>query len=346
MYYYVYSFQEDVPTDTTTDTMPASPEAVQQIERLLKLNTPSSPPGAAGGGPSSSRLNPFDVLNIREEDIAGLTTEEVTRQYRRLARLLHPDKCDHPDATAVFHLLEKSYQMLRQESVLSQLQRAAARRQEEAAKQQSASRKRGREAEAEAEAPPLGSRSHLPLQGNTAACRDEAKQAEIDRILELRQNDYFGVLDVDPEKEEAGESSEARITKRYRRMAQALHPDKCPLPRAAEAFTRIERAYQELKDANKYIRFKVAFQQQKRKAEALKAARWGGGARGTAAGGGPPRTMEERLALAQRERELEAIRLASEAAHRRKAEEAAAAERAKIMATLQQQRQEWNDLLI
>ena len=48
------------------------------------------------------------------------------------------------------------------------------------------------------------------------------------------------------------------IKKTYRRLSLSLHPDKCPDPRAAEAFTRAEKASKILSDPGTLLRFREA----------------------------------------------------------------------------------------
>jgi hypothetical protein len=42
--------------------------------------------------------NPFDIFDL--EDDASL--EEIQKKYKRVALLIHPDKCKHPKATEAF----------------------------------------------------------------------------------------------------------------------------------------------------------------------------------------------------------------------------------------------------
>merc|ERR1712032_1086669 len=52
------------------------------------------------------------------------------------------------------------------------------------------------------------------------------------------------------------ESSEAEITKQYRKMSVLIHPDKCSLPKAAEAFQILVKAYNDTKDPNYNDKYK------------------------------------------------------------------------------------------
>jgi DnaJ family protein C protein 8 len=54
----------------------------------------------------------------------------------------------------------------------------------------------------------------------------------------------FGILQVSPE------ASESEITKAYRKLSVLIHPDKCKLEKAADAFMVLKQAYQDTKDPN------------------------------------------------------------------------------------------------
>lgn len=41
-------------------------------------------------------------------------------------------------------------------------------------------------------------------------------------------------------------SGRALVKERYKELARLLHPDKCKVPNATEAFQRVARAYQNL----------------------------------------------------------------------------------------------------
>lgn len=63
--------------------------------------------------------------------------------------------------------------------------------------------------------------------------------SDIDRILE-RRAEYYRVLDV-PEN-----ASEKEIRKSYKALAIKIHPDRNKDPRAAEAFSVLSRAYENM----------------------------------------------------------------------------------------------------
>ncbi|KAK2080065.1 hypothetical protein QBZ16_002461 [Prototheca wickerhamii] len=65
-----------------------------------------------------------------------------------------------------------------------------------------------------------------------------ADEKEVDRVLKAGSD--YQVLQLEPG------ASAAEAKKRYRQMAIALHPDKCDVPRAGEAFHRVVTAYRSI----------------------------------------------------------------------------------------------------
>lgn len=312
--------------------------AASLIERLL----------ACG----ARRASPFEVLDIPPADILRLTTADVAKRYRPIALMLHPDKCDHPQASDAFQVAQRSYAILSQEAVLAELQRAEEKRQTKVNQEAAEARERKERAAATPQGS-LGKRSFLPLSGIPTA---EQKANEIKRLLTAcRPTDYFGLLDLNPlQGDEAGSSSstggrmgeeessviEAKVTKKYRKMAQALHPDKCDLPNAAAAFQCVEKAYQELKDPKKYAHWKAFLQQERRKA--MRGGRGGDGITGMS----DPMSFDERREAAMREHLLASARVAEESMEKKRRVELAEQEKAKMAAELERQRSEWKDLMM
>lgn len=70
-----------------------------------------------------------------------------------------------------------------------------------------------------------------------------ADEAEVNRVLKAHSD--YGVLKLHPGVDAAA------MRKRYKELAITLHPDKCPSSKAAEAFQRLVKAYQNL---SKYIK--------------------------------------------------------------------------------------------
>eukprot|EP00927_Polykrikos_kofoidii_P076890 TRINITY_DN73901_c0_g1_i1.p1 TRINITY_DN73901_c0_g1~~TRINITY_DN73901_c0_g1_i1.p1 ORF type:complete len:295 (+),score=77.71 TRINITY_DN73901_c0_g1_i1:95-979(+) len=64
------------------------------------------------------------------------------------------------------------------------------------------------------------------------------------------QGSAFMVLGVSPE------ASDSEITKAYRRLSILIHPDKCKLEKASEAFQLLSKAYADTKDPNYQDKYK------------------------------------------------------------------------------------------
>lgn len=74
---------------------------------------------------------------------------------------------------------------------------------------------------------------------------DAESQKEIDRICKLAQSSpsMFQVLDLDYH------TATVKLVKtQYNKLSLLIHPDKCKLPRAAEAFSLVNRAFTLLKN--------------------------------------------------------------------------------------------------
>lgn len=318
------------------------------------------------------KASPFEFLQL---DIATCELSDVNRQYRKIALLLHPDKCSLPNASDAFHAAEKVHKSLSQEPIFYHLKRAFQKQQDRLAEEGGAGTSKGSKAPTAAPASSsslpasstaaghkraredaasdpariaFGSLTQLAAQGLSS---DAQKASEIRRVLQCKATDYFVILDVDP-----ATCTVSDVDRRYRKMAQALHPDKCQLPHVDSAFTVFEKAHKELADEKKLVRFKVAFEQQQKKEAALKAAaaaRSGGlnGGNGSSGRGGysaAGMTAEERLQERKmemlRSQQFEAMRLGEEAARRRREKEAKEKEDAELAAELERQRKEWSDL--
>ncbi|GET86210.1 hypothetical protein, conserved [Leishmania tarentolae] len=310
------------------------------------------------------KASPFEFLQL---DIATCELADVNRQYRKIALLLHPDKCQLSNAADAFHAAEKVHKSLSQESIFYHLKRAYQKQQDRLAEEgtsgtatggrtiptgasssttgAAAGQKRARDAETALPPIAFGTLTQLATSGLSS---DAQKAAEIRRVLQCKATEYFIILDVDP-----SSCTVADVDRRYRKMAQALHPDKCQLPHVQDAFTVFEKAHKELADEKKLVRFKVAFEQQRKKEASLKAAatqRWVnvGGADGSKFGPEESMTAEERLQKrrmeALRDQQLEAARLGEEAARRRKLKEEKEKEETALAAELERQRKEWKDL--
>lgn len=67
----------------------------------------------------------------------------------------------------------------------------------------------------------------------------------------------YAVLQVSPE------ASESEITKAYRKLSILIHPDKCKLEKASEAFQVLAKAYADTKDPNYNDKYRDVVQQAK-----------------------------------------------------------------------------------
>ena len=56
----------------------------------------------------TSFINPFDILNIPYNS----TEEQIKRKFRSIAMIIHPDKCNIPEASDAFHILESAFKTL------------------------------------------------------------------------------------------------------------------------------------------------------------------------------------------------------------------------------------------
>ena len=54
---------------------------------------------------AARRSSPLQILGVKRK----ADNAERRQAYRKLALLIHPDKCDHPDAAIAFHVLQDAY---------------------------------------------------------------------------------------------------------------------------------------------------------------------------------------------------------------------------------------------
>lgn len=136
------------------------------------------------------------------------------------------------------------------------------------------------------------------------------------------------------------------IAKRYRKIVLLLHPDKCKLPNAAEAFKIVEKAYRTIPDEGILQRLKIAHQRKKEREAKLKneaAARAAKGSSGNLSGGVDNSNLSkeeriEQMRQATREDEaMEAARKAQEAAAKKAKHEKKLADDAALSAVLERQ---------
>ncbi|KAN0107522.1 DnaJ domain containing protein [Russula decolorans] len=71
------------------------------------------------------------------------------------------------------------------------------------------------------------------------------RELEVERILHAFKLNPYDVLDLGPS------ATAEHVKKKYRQLSLFIHPDKCPHPRAPEAFDVLKKAENELGDAPK-----------------------------------------------------------------------------------------------
>lgn len=69
--------------------------------------------------------DPFTILKV---DLATCTVDDVSKSFRKIVVLVHPDKCKIDQAGTAFHVAEKAYRTLEVESNILRLREAAARK--------------------------------------------------------------------------------------------------------------------------------------------------------------------------------------------------------------------------
>ncbi|KAG8341290.1 chaperone protein DNAJ [Trypanosoma vivax] len=178
----------------------------------------------------------------------------------------------------------------------------------------------------------------------------EEQAEEVRRLLHCgaTRADAFAVLQLDPQSCET-----ADVNRNFRRIVLKVHPDKCTLEKAADAFHVAENAHKLLSNEAALVRLKLAYQKKKEREAALaeEEAR-----RKTLVGSSTGPTAVDEASLSREERmrrrrhehmveqQLEAARLAEEAAQKKKRVERETRERAELSAELERQRKEWKDL--
>ncbi|KEG13767.1 chaperone protein DNAJ [Trypanosoma grayi] len=184
----------------------------------------------------------------------------------------------------------------------------------------------------------------------------EEHAEEIRRLLHCAATkaDAFAILQLDAQSCEL-----ADINRSFRKIVLKVHPDKCTLAKAADAFHVAENAHKLLSNEAILVRLKIAHQKKKEKEAALKeeAARRQASATTMSSSGGGGVTgsadeanlsKEERVRRRRRdqlvEQQLEAARLAEEAARKKQRVERETKERAELATELERQRKEWKDL--
>ena len=67
----------------------------------------------------------------------------------------------------------------------------------------------------------------------------------LERIISTDSNSFYEIMELEKT------CSDAEIKKSYRKLSLALHPDKCPHPKAQDAFLKVSKAYNVLSDPDK-----------------------------------------------------------------------------------------------
>lgn len=113
----------DGPEDEEEDDMigPLPPEDVAEaeaatqdaraaeVERILKALPTAD---AAPSGKEPAAANPYLVLGLEPAATSG----QIRKAFMRQSLLIHPDKCDHPQAATAFHELSKAAKELQARS--------------------------------------------------------------------------------------------------------------------------------------------------------------------------------------------------------------------------------------
>lgn len=92
----------------TTD--PAMRRKLYQDEPSFeKPAAPAEEPASAASSPRADIIDLYQLLGVGQ----GASAEEIRQVYRRLARQLHPDNCDEPDAGERFTRIAKAFAVLK-----------------------------------------------------------------------------------------------------------------------------------------------------------------------------------------------------------------------------------------
>mmetsp|Transcript_61383 Transcript_61383/g.176688 ORF Transcript_61383/g.176688 Transcript_61383/m.176688 type:complete len:303 (+) Transcript_61383:35-943(+) len=118
----------------------------------------------------------------------------------------------------------------------------------EEARARSRAPRNGRE-EAQSAPPPVATASGQGAPGSKPSSLGGPVASEIRRISKLTAGDHYAVLEV------ARDVDADALKRAYRKKALLLHPDKCALEGASEAFKRVSAAYAVLSDPQQRRRF-------------------------------------------------------------------------------------------
>ncbi len=134
------------------------------------------------------------------------------------------------------------------------------------------------------------------------------------------------------------------FTKIFRTKSLLVHPDKCKLPRAADAFHILDKAYKGVADESAFNKLKVAFQRKKDKEEADAKARAAAKAKSATEVLSEEERVKRLRADEELEFELEARRKGDEAQAKKARTEASKAAQAEKADLLKQEAAAWQSL--
>lgn len=201
----------------------AAPQPETKKRKLIWTRAPSD------GTPSSQEAAPSS-----EKRLNNGTTHRVPAKQKQPTGLFNQQNAlPEKDIAALRRKIEERQQRLLQSAATSASacidaeHAAAANREERKRKLEAGFLDALAAAKETAAADILASRAHL-----------FADEAEVQRVLKAASD--YGVMQLAPG------TSAALIRRRYREMAVRLHPDKCNVQGASDAFQRLVKAHQQL----------------------------------------------------------------------------------------------------
>nr|CCC90590.1 unnamed protein product [Trypanosoma congolense IL3000] len=144
------------------------------------------------------------------------------------------------------------------------------------------------------------------------------------------------------------------VNRSFRRIVLKVHPDKCSLEKAADAFHVAEGAHKLLSNEAAFVRLKIAYEKKKEREAALKEEAAKRQSRETSGATNSGHSTDPNVSVAERQRrrrheqmleqQMEATRLAEEAARKKQRIERETKEKAELASELERQRKQWKDL--
>lgn len=170
-------------------------------------------------------------------------------------------------------------------------------------------------------------------------------EQEVARLLQCQKEgaDPFKILKVD-----IATCTVDDVAKTFRKIVVLVHPDKCKLPQAADAFHVAEKAYRLLEVEKNILRLRQAAERKTQTADRIRrasAAAASSNSSTTASSHDVEMTTEERRTAMKRDRlheaQLEAARLAEESDNKRRRVEEQREQQANMAVELKRQAEEW-----